>query len=242
MFGNGSVALTVPLVRQPRYPRPTSRISANIAGERCEIGVASTRKEREAAYAFVYRAYREEGFTGRGGGGLWYSLHHILPATATFIMCRNGEIVATATAVPDSPLGLPMERMYREEIDGLRRQGRRPCEIAGLAVRGASFSTRLQAILHMYRVVYYYAKFYLTAHDFTVVVSPEHARFYRRVLLFDEIGGERSDPNANGAASVAIRLDLVTAPERFRRRQAGPRPAYNMYDFFVRLDETWRKL
>lgn len=203
-------------------------------GQRYSLWVALTRAEREAVYRFVYDMYRDAGFCEPSRGGMRVSLHDALPGTATIVVESDGRPVATATVVPDSPLGLPLERMYGPEVELLRDGGRSLCEINRLVCVGTRGRKRLDILLHVFRAAYYYSRTVLDADDFLIVVSPEHAHFYRRVLQFEDLGGLRADPHANGAASLALRLELSTASERMREKYAQ-QPHSDFYDFFVRF-------
>jgi hypothetical protein len=123
--------------------------------------------------------------------------------------------------------------MYQDEVAALRRSGRRMCEINSLVSSAAAAGWAGRSIiLKVFSAAFSYARDILGADDLVCVTSPEHARFYRRVLLLDEIGPLRGDPHANGAASVALRLDTATAEQRFRDKYAGREDARNLFRFF----------
>ncbi len=204
------------------------------SGHTYRMTVANTRREREEAYSLVHRIYASRGFTEDDAGMLWYSAHNALSETVTFLV-RNesGDAVASGTVIPDSPLGLPMERMYSREIDGFRRSGRRVCEINSLVstVKEGGWRTRI-VILKVFSAAFAYARNVLGFDDLVCVASPEHAKFYSRALLLDRIGDVREDPHANGADSVALRLDVTTAEERFLAKYGRKNDLRNLFRFF----------
>ena len=95
----------------------------------CEIRVASSIEDRRRAWELVYRIYAEKGYAENDSQGLWYGIHDALPETTTFIVEREGEVVSALSVVFDSPLGLPSDNLYGPELDLMRGQGRRLCEI-----------------------------------------------------------------------------------------------------------------
>lgn len=205
-----------------------------IEGHSYALTVASTRLEREEAYQLVHKVYKAQGFADPESEGLWYSIHNALPGTVTFLV-RNeaGEPIASGTVVPDSPFGLPMERMYGHEISELRDAGRRMCEINSLVstVAGEGWNGRM-IILKIFSAAFAYIKDVLNADDLVCVTSPEHAKFYSHVMMFDSIGDLRTDPHANGAASLALRLDVTTAEEKFREKYGHRQAMKNLFRFF----------
>ena len=214
-----------------------------VDGRSYTLTVARTRTDRIAAYRLVFDTYHAQGFAEPGALPLWYSIHNCLPETVTFLV-RNedGAPVASGTVVPDSPFGLPLERMYPDEVDTLRRAGRRVCEINSLVSCAASEGWRGRTIImEIFKAGLWYARDILGATDWLCVTSPEHARFYRHALLLDEIGPLRQDPHANGAASVLLRLDTTTAEAAFQRKYEGREGARNLYRFFCpsRTDVAW---
>lgn len=205
-----------------------------IEGQSYDLTVASSRQEREEAYRLVHRVYKAEGFTDPGSDGIWYSIHNALPSTVTFVVRdESGEAIAAGTAVPDSPFGLPMERMYGPEIAAMRKAGRRMCEINSLVstVTGEGWRGRM-IILKVFSAALAYIRDVLNYDDLVCVASPKHARFYGHVLMLDTIGGLRADPHANGAESIALRLDIANVAARFREKYAHRPSTRNLHSFF----------
>jgi hypothetical protein len=58
-------------------------------------------------------------------------------------------------------------------------------------------------------------------------------RFYKNVLLFEDLGGKKYYPKVN-APSVALRLDLNTVKKRFERVYGDS----NLYQYFFRCNKV----
>jgi molybdopterin/thiamine biosynthesis adenylyltransferase len=211
-----------------------SRLRFDVKDRPYTLSVASSRAERLEAYGLVRRLYQDAGYLDASSDLFWYSLHDALPQTVTLVIRDDtGTIVASGTMIPDSPLGLPMERMYAHEVQRLRSEGRRVCEINRLVATDRSFKGGRLILMHLFRACYYYARDVLKADDWLCVVSPGHAKFYRHYLLSQDIGGRRADPECQDAASIALDVDIRAAEARYRQRQQMGRDRLGLCDFFL---------
>ena len=95
--------------------------------------VARSRRELEKAYALVYQEYLKRDYINEVESGWRISLHNAMPETTTFVGIMEEEVLATVSIIPDSPLGLPMDCIYREELNQFRAQKKKICEISMLA-------------------------------------------------------------------------------------------------------------
>jgi hypothetical protein len=175
----------------------------------CIIHVANRLKLRQQAYELVYNLYAEKGFTKTKDSDLWLSIFNALPATTTLISQNaQGLLEGTLTVVFDSPMGLPADELYREEIDLVRNSGGQICEIVSLGIRNKvkSPSKILAGLI--------YCSYLLTWHHkktstLVITVNPKHEDFYCKNMLFEKIGPERSFAKVNGAPSVLLKVPIV---------------------------------
>lgn len=196
-----------------------------------EIQVASTIEQRRRAWALVYRNYFKKSYAKANSDSLWYGLHDALPKTTTFLATLDGKDVATLTLAFDSPLGLPAFEMYGSELDRLRGNGRRLCEIISLASEETDRHRRAEVLKHIFKLAYLTARRVEESTDFVVTVNPRHVAYYERILLFERLGVKRSYSKVGGAPAVLLRLDLEPAEERYRERYG--RSEGSFFRFFV---------
>jgi hypothetical protein len=133
-----------------------------------------------------------------------------------------------------------MDDNCRAELDSMRAAGRRLCEVAKLAVSDtaeASGASSSGALLHLFRLAHLKASRLEHATDLVASVVPRHARFYRKVLLFEPIGEARSYGSVCGTTGVPLRLDLTTAEARYRERYDGRPGSHNLYRMFINNEE-----
>ena len=98
-----------------------------------ECRVVRTREEMQDAYSLVYKEYFKRGYMQENPSKMRISLYNIIPHTTTFIGIVGRGIISTATVIQDSPLGLPMDEIYSEELSRFRRENKKICEVSMLA-------------------------------------------------------------------------------------------------------------
>ncbi len=188
--------------------------------------IATSRTDLEAAYRLVYQQYMRRGYIEKHPSGMWLSLHNAMPETTTFIasLCYGVEqqrLLGTVTLVSDSPLGLPMDAIYRTELDRLRRDGRRIGEVTMLAFRDDASTKecdrllidRCKVFFTLVRLIWHEALVRLGLDDICISVHPTHS------LIYDQIGFQDFAPvvsyeRVNGNLALGKRLDLRTVQTR----------------------------
>ncbi len=174
--------------------------------------VARTRQELEDACHVVYEAYKKAGYMADNPARMRLDIYHALPQTITFIakLRRVRRVVATVSLVPDSPLGLPMDRIYSEEMRRLRAAGRKVAEVSMLADRRQyDFGVRtLGTFLGLTKMLFDYATQCTDLTDLCIAVNPHHEQFYTRYLAFEDLGGLTVYSAVRNNPAVGKRLDL----------------------------------
>ncbi len=186
---------------------------------------AEDREELRQSYALVRNAYLKKGYVSRyGGDESLEGAHETPPETRTFLAKKDDIVVMTLTVISDSASGLPMDEIYRTEMNVLRRCGRRMAELSGLASHEALSGKGMLVLLHLQKHAYLYAKS-AGIDDFCIAINPRHASFYENVLLFEYLGAEKPYPRVSNFPACARRLDLHTFEERL---EAGNKYFYRV--------------
>jgi len=192
-----------------------------------EYKAASSREELEGAYSLVYREYLRRGYVKESGTGLKFSIYNALPDTTTFVAVVDNKVISTATLIPDSPLGLPMDEIYHRELESFRRNKKKLCEISMLAsdtelfVNGISLmlnSKKMFLIFYLFKTVFDYAIRVLKLDYICITINPKHALTYD-FLLFKDLGGLKRYNNANGAPAIGKYLDLNSVENECREKK-----------------------
>jgi hypothetical protein len=228
-------------------------------GQDLTVRAASSREELEEAYRLVYLSFLQRDYITESPVQMRFSIFNALPETVTFVAEVKGETIATVTLVPDTPAGLPMDEVYRYEVQALRDQGRRLAEVTMLADRRHEVRRALPVVMLLMKRVFDYATLVLKANDLCITINPRHETYYRRFLLFQQLGGLKNYASVRNNPALAERLDLdrvrdeCEGNERLlgqfyaeRTPVATLRKRYvltpeDMQHFFVELTDTFRR-
>jgi hypothetical protein len=194
-----------------------------------KIRVAKHEGFRQAAGTLIERRYSDRGYVTSG-------VAQRDPNLFTFVAYDEGNLVGTVGIRLDSPKGLSADDLYKDEIDDLRREGCKVCEFTRLALDQQAVSKPVLAGL--FHTAYMFA-YEVRGHDYAVIeVNPRHVAFYRRALLFEQIGEERLNQRVN-APAVLLCLPFARVPpelERFGGRPDLANTTRLMYPYFFGAD------
>lgn len=206
------------------FPLETPERLALRAGS-LELSLAQTRDDLLQAYELVYRNYLRAEYIDRHESRMRYNLFNALPETATVVAKLHKKVVTTASVIFDSPLGLPMDIIYQDEVDDLRSQGARLCEVTMLADRRRAGIRTIPSILKIFKLLLHYAHNKGRVTDILITINPSHEIFYTRYLPFEDFAGLRHYPAVNQAPALAKRQNL--------RKLFEEHTNHKLYDFFI---------
>jgi hypothetical protein len=183
----------------PQEPNRTSR-------EEFKVRLATTEDRRKAASLLIEKMYSWRGYEANPLGQD--------PNKITLVAYQEDQVVGTLTLGLDSPGGMVVDQLYKNEADELRAQGRKICDVTKLAVdQEIKSKSVLGALFHLSVI---YGRNIHHATDFLIEVNPRHALFYQRMIGFVPFGGERLCPRVN-APAVLLKLDLAYADEQVKK-------------------------
>ncbi len=190
-----------------------------------EYRVARTAEELEKAYSLVYREYRKRNYVVENDCKLRLSIHNALPGTTTFVGTTGSDVLITATIISDSPLGLPMDAIYRLELDRFRRDGKKLGEVSMLASDTELFPEGTSALLNakkmffvffLFKCVFDYVREVLRLDLICITINPRHELLYD-FLLFRPLGELKTYQSVNGAPALAKYVDVNSVGEECLR-------------------------
>jgi len=197
-----------------------------------KIRLANSDGRRESASLLIKKMYAWRGYETAGATG-------DTPNRITLMADLEGHVISTLTIGLDSPAGLLVDTLYKDEIDRLRHDQHRVCEFTKLAVDQEIKSKRVLASL--FHLAYIYAHLIHGATDTVIEVNPRHAVFYKRMLGFEQLGEERMCPRVN-APAVLLHLPFEIATREIAKHGGtfadipGVKSIYPF--FFSRQDES----
>ena len=171
------------------------------------INIAENTGEYRRAFSLLYEEYLHEGYASPHPSGMLFSVWSLLPSTKVFLFKSYLTVLSTMSHIRDTPLfGLPMDAVFKDELDALRAEGRIIAEIGALATQRVRRWSNL--MLFLVRAAYQYARFSGVT-DVVAMVNPKHVRFYTQILLFERFAEERFLEKV-GAPAVPLRVNLET--------------------------------
>jgi hypothetical protein len=174
----------------------------------------------DAAFRLVHDQYVWRDYMAPDPSGRRVNLRHALPSTRVFVARAPARVVGTVSVFRDSVLGLPMDDLYKAELDVLRAQGRQLAEVSHLATAPEGRTRGLAVLMRLFRVMLLYVAEFAGLDDLCLVVSPRHAGFYETFIECEVIGDVRFYETV-GVPAVAMRLDLHQVRDIIGELRAG---------------------
>ena len=165
------------------------------------IRVADTEEGRSGASMLINRMYAWRGYGDS---------HRIEdnPNRITLSASDQGRMIGTVTLGIDSPLGLLADEVFKDQLDVLREDGAKICEISKLAFDP---TVRSKAALgSLFHILYIYARHLYQCTDAVIEVNPRHRRYYEQMLGFKTQTGVRTNPRVDAPAYLMwVKLDYM---------------------------------
>lgn len=198
--------------------------------DRPVVKIAGDIDEFRQAFSLVHDSYLRNGYlsTPRPHGML-FGIHSLLPETVVFVAKSNLKVISTVSEILDTEqFGLPMDELYRKEIDELRSRGRKIVELSAL-VTPADFRWT-NVVMYICKVMFQYS-IDTGINDLCIAVNPKHVRFYKQILLFEDLGPERHYPKVH-APAVALRVNMDLHFEKTKSVYEGCDFDCNVHTYF----------
>jgi hypothetical protein len=170
------------------------------------------------ALSMIHDSFVQAGYMEATPSGRRMILPYLAPGAAFFVAHWGDRAVGAAALLPDSPLGLPSDRAFVEEMDGLRRDGRPLLECGSLVVgSGWQGQSTLIVALLMAGAMRVIAE---RPHARVAVsVTPSAERFYASTLGFVRLADPRP---LYGAPAVLMEGDTAGMQYSVARGRTAP--------------------
>ena len=202
-----------------------------------ELTAARTWPDLEEAYCLIYRCFRQEGLPETGPVKLRIDSFNRLSGARTLLLHQDRKLVGALSVLPDSVLGLPADELYHAELKALRHSGRKLCGFSSLAIETPHKDVARWARLHLFRAAWRYARNVLEATDICVLVPANHEMYYRKLIMFEQLGEARVYAlGGQHSLAIGLRLNLELAPKYFKAAYGEAEGQANLHRFFVKQD------
>lgn len=208
---------------------PQASGTETVQQQNFKIRLAHSHDRISNASLLVQRMYRKRGYDIPG--------LHKMPDRITLMASQNDAVVGTITLGIDTGDGLLADENYKHEVDLLRAEGRKICELTKFAVDQARGSKRVLAAL--FHIAYIYGRVLQKQTDVVIEVTPKHALFYKRMLGFEQMGPERLNSRVN-TMGVLLRLEIEYVDrqiERWGGRADQAQGERSLYPYFFSKDD-----
>lgn len=186
------------------------------------------------AFTVLHDVYLASGYLSAPARlGISFGLHHLLPKSCVFVFKSYLTVLSTMSYIPDTQrFGLPMDDLYKPELDTLRNSGRKVVELGSLATLPQRRMQNL--IVFLAKAIFRYAM-YTHADDLCIMVNPKHVRFYESIFLFEPFGEERHYAKVN-APAVALRVNMDKIEPSLQEAYGNADFETDLHSFFVKMN------
>lgn len=204
---------------------------------------ALTPQDYLASFNLVYRVFVRTGFAQPGPTPFRLAPQHCNADSRIFIgFHTEGDeerLIYSISIFPDSAEnGLPMDMVFKKELDLLRSQGRFLVEAGHLAADPSYKMNNMTIPMLGNKILYQYASRHLGADDIVITIHPKYRWFYEDLLLFEKIGEVEAYDYANGNPALAMRLNLRTMENRYHKAYKNIASKNNFYHFFFTKESS----
>jgi hypothetical protein len=186
-----------------------------------EFRTVRSSAELKSAMQLVYREYVARGYLTPNPAELKLSIYNALVTTTTLVAVHHSVgVIATVSLIQDSPLGLPMDEVYKAELDDMRRDGHRLAEASMLALDSRLFGGRrvftlfhpkkMFLTLRLFKALFDYLRVMTKADELVACFNPKHQSLYD-LLHMQPLGSLKTYSSANGHPAIAKRFNVVTS-------------------------------
>jgi len=199
-----------------------SETGINFFYGQCRVRIANRPELKQKAYELLHKLYSKMGIAPNDPNGMWISIYDALPDTTTFVAEDDqGEFAGALTVVFDSPIGVPADALYKEEIDRMRSSGRKVCEIISLGINNTARGS-VKILAGLFYCAWLLSWRIKSLTDFVITVHERYEKFYCRNILFKRIGEVRKYSKVNGAPTVLLNLRLMLPDMLKEKRRIFP--------------------
>lgn len=177
--------------------------------------LAETSTEFQNARDLVRRVYTGAGYIDAHSTDAELFKYIGQKGTLTMLAYLNGELVGTISVVSGESK-LPMDIIFRDELDSFRTRGAHLGEACQFAVDKVAFdrandkgpmkATEFDVSLGLYAMVFHYGM-RKGLDYFCFAINPKHRRLYESFGAY-QIGNEKQYPSVNKAPALAYLLDV----------------------------------
>lgn len=204
------------------------------------IKVANTLEEREGVFRLGYKMYLQKGYIKENANQWLIQSYDSHQETAILIIQdKQKNIVGSVTLVFDGPSSLPAEKIYRDELNILRKNNEKIVEISRLVI-DPQYKNSKEILVLLFNYLYIYSYMVKKYTCLAIEVNPRHIAYYQTLLDFTPIGKEKACPIVQNAPAILMYVPLKHGQEKVLAISSGKVAEKNyrsLYNYFLKPEQ-----
>lgn len=184
------------------------------------IRAASSNDELEAIFRLRYQNYLRMGYVSENPSMMMCDAWDKLAETTHLVALCGRHVVGAVRMIADSKNGLPMERVFPEEIDTLRNGTGGLAEASALVTACTNHRPDGNLWLRLSRHLFAEARS-RQVDNLCIAVTENHVSFYQRVL-FEKIGAGKHYKSLNNVFAYPLRLRIKQVKMKHKATDTSP--------------------
>lgn len=205
-----------------------------------KIKVANTLEERLAAYQLGYKVYLNKGFIVENSDEWLIQKYDSFNDTVVLIVQdQYQKIAGSVTIVFDGANTLPSEKIYHDELKNLRNSGGKLTELSRLVI-SSEYRNAKEILILLFNYAAIYIRNVKNYNGLTIQVNPRHKAYYKSLLNFDEVGGEKPCPQVQNAPAVLLYISESKYQyelNRHRNQKEEIKKDHTLYKYFLKAEQ-----
>lgn len=215
-------------------------LEKNLNSSNFIIKVANTQEEREAVFKLGYQEYLKKGFINENPQEWLIRNYDVDPETVTLIVKdKQNNIVGSVTLVFDLDTKLPAEKIFKSDLNVLRRNNEKIVELSRLVIDPQHRNSK-EILVLLFNYLYIYSYLVKKYTCLIIEVNPRHIVFYQELLHFNKVGAERACPSVQNAPAMLMYLSLQKSRmELIKIQDNKMKLARNrsLYQYFISIEQ-----
>lgn len=174
--------------------------------------IIQTKEKLEEATNLIFQVYSKKGYTthsSRDNEVQKISSYLSSKNATVFGAYLNSKIVGTISILLDNTIDLPMDILFKKELDQIRNKNIKIAEVCQFAINTEMLAKSQENItisINLLSLVLRYG-IYKQYDYFSLTINPKHKTFYETIGC-TQIGVEKKYPSVNNAPALGYILDL----------------------------------
>jgi len=204
------------------------------------IKIANSLEEKEIVYRMAYRIYLDKGYIQKNPNEWLVKNYDEDDETIVLVVKdKNKNIAGSVTLVFDESSRLPAQKIYHDEIQFLKSSNEKIVEISRLVI-SHDYRNSKEILVLLFNYLVIYSSLIKKYTGLAIEVNPRHKNYYKELLCFTEIGGEKPCPSVQNAPANLLYLPISKYRSELCRCQNTAnknKKERSLYKYFIKPEQ-----